>query len=254
MQPGKPVLINLWYADLKERNGVITWTKTPRQWFAAARYRSHPGRLRSERLNEALQEAARGGLPIRVIIIDGKQRRADDPDAEASRVNRRMLDPTPWAVKSYDFASGRCTLQRSLAASPQPVGNTSPRWRTNSPVATGPTTGPQPTSWSGTVSRNAKQPAITYALQFGNRNVWKIGHAVDVDARLTVVNTHVPHEVLGEHWHIVLQHPWPTESTAHSMEQALLKALRTKTSVGERVICTRKRLEGAWSSTVHKLS
>jgi len=198
MQPDKPVLINLWYADMEERNGVITWTKTPREWFAAARYPSHPGRLRSERLDKALQEAARAGLPVRVIIIDGKH--------------------------------------------------------TNSPVATGPTRGPQPTSWSGTVSRNANQPAITYALQFGNRNVWKIGHAVDVDARLTVVNTHGPHEVLGEHWHIVLQEPWPTESTAHTMEQALLRALRTKTSVGERVTCTRKRLEGAWNSTLHKLS
>jgi len=254
MQPGEFVLINLWYADLEEKNGAITWTKTPREWFAGPKFRSHPGRLRSERLDAMLHEAARDGLSVRVIIIDGKQRRADDPHAAPSSVKRRLLDPTSWGVKSYNNITGRCTLQRGLAAVPQPLGNAAPRRRASSPLSLGPTTGPQPTSWNGTVSRNAARGAVTYALQFGRRNVWKIGHAVDVDARLTAVNTHVPHEVLGEYWHLVLQQSWPTEATAYGMEQALLKALRTETSVGERVTCTRKRLEGTWSSTLQRMS
>jgi hypothetical protein len=254
MEPGQFVLINLWYADLEEKNGTITWNKTPRDWFTGGRFRSHPGRLRSIRLDETLQEAARAGLPVRVIIVDGKQRRADDPDARPSTVNRRLLDPTPWGVKSYGYSTGRCVLERGRATVPRPVGNSGRRPRATSPVATGPTTGPRPTSWTGTVNRNATQVVVTYALQFGKRNVWKIGHAVDVDSRLTAVNTHVPHEVLGEYWHIVLQQPWPRETTAHDMEQALLRALRSRTSVGERVVCTRKRLEGAWNSTLRRMS
>ncbi len=253
-QLGRFVLVNLWYADLVERNGVITWTKTPREWFTGPKFRSHPGRLRSARLDEMLQEAARDGLPVRVIIIDGEQRRANDPNAPPSTVKSRLLDPTPWGVQSYDNATGRCILQRGLEAVPRPMGGANARQRAVSPVAAGPTTGPQPTSWAGAVSRNAAQSAVTYALQFGKRNLWKIGHAVDVDARLTAVNTHVPHEVLGEYWHLVLQQPWATEAAAYSMEQALLKALRTEKSVGERVTCTRKRLEAKWRSTLHRTS
>ena len=61
-----------------------------------------------------------------------------------------------------------------------------------------PTTGPVPTSWSAVVERNAEQPSFTYVLQFGDRDLWKVGHAVDLAARLAEVNKHVPHEVLGE--------------------------------------------------------
>jgi hypothetical protein len=115
-------------------------------------------------------------------------------------------------------------------------------------TALGPTTGPQPSSWSGIVERDAGQPSFTYAFQFGDRDLWKIGHAIDVTARLIEVNKHVPHEVLGEQWRLVLQQEWPTEVDAFKMEQRVLKALRSQTSVGERVTCKRQKLKRTWTS------
>ena len=110
----------------------------------------------------------------------------------------------------------------------------------------GPTTGPRPATWLGQSGRDASEPAFTYAFQFGQRDLWKIGHAKDVLTRLAEVGKHVPHEVLHETWHPELQHRWSTEGQAYDMEQRVLKLLRTPASVGERVRCTRKQLEAAW--------
>jgi hypothetical protein len=72
-------------------------------------------------------------------------------------------------------------------------------------------------------------------------------HATDVTVRLTEVNRHVPTEVLGESWRLALQQLWPTEGAAYDVEQRVLNALRTRESVGERVVCITasagKRLE-----------
>lgn len=73
-------------------------------------------RKRAEGLDRAIQEADRNGLPIRVIVNDGKMREADDPKAKASTVQRRLLDPLPWAVTSYDRKTGQCTLTRGAIA------------------------------------------------------------------------------------------------------------------------------------------
>jgi hypothetical protein len=114
----------------------------------------------------------------------------------------------------------------------------------------GPTTGPRPLSWSGTASRDAQEESFTYAFQFGSRELWKIGHAKDVESRLAEVNTHVPHEVLGEQWRPALQQHWPNEGAAYDMEQRVLTALRTPSCIGERVLCSKRKLESAWSSAI----
>jgi hypothetical protein len=108
------------------------------------------------------------------------------------------------------------------------------------------TTGPRPSTWIGETGRDAEEASFTYAFRFGERDLWKIGHAKDVIARLADVNRHVPSEVLGEQWHGGLQQPWPTEGSAYDMEQRVLAALRTPSCVGERVSCSKKRLESAW--------
>jgi hypothetical protein len=111
----------------------------------------------------------------------------------------------------------------------------------------GPTRGPTPSSWSGTVSRDATAPASTYVFRFGKRNVWKIGHAQDVTSRLAEVNAHVPHEVLEERWTVVWQHGWPTQAAAFEMEQRALKLLQAQRTHGERVRCTEGELREAWT-------
>lgn len=114
----------------------------------------------------------------------------------------------------------------------------------------GATTGPRPTSWAGATGRDAEDASFTYAFQFGRRDLWKIGHAKDVGARLAEVNKHVPEEVLGEAWRLVLQHRWPSEGAAYDMEQRVLTALRTVSSVGERISCSKRQLESTWSASL----
>jgi len=112
------------------------------------------------------------------------------------------------------------------------------------------TTGPKPTSWSGVTGRNADETSFTYAFQFGKRELWKIGHAKDLKARLLEVQRHVPHELIGETWGSGLQQQWPTEQKAYAMEQHVLKLLRQADSIGERVRCTRKQLLAAWQAAI----
>jgi hypothetical protein len=109
-----------------------------------------------------------------------------------------------------------------------------------------PTTGPVPSSWSGTISRSSEVEAWTYALRFGVRNVWKIGHAQNLRERLSDINKHVPHEVLNERWVIAYQHKWPTQLAAYEMEQRVLKALRRLGDQGERVTCGEGELLKSW--------
>ena len=113
-------------------------------------------------------------------------------------------------------------------------------------AATGPTLGPAPSSWSGIVSRDANAAATTYAFRFGKRNVWKIGHAQDLQARLLDVNKHIPHEVLGERWSITWQQRWRNQKEAYEMEQRLFTLLAARRTEGERVQCTEDELRAAW--------
>jgi hypothetical protein len=115
----------------------------------------------------------------------------------------------------------------------------------NSLARSGPTRGPVPSSYTGTVARDADVPADTYAFRFGERDCWKIGHAQNVKARLAEVNRHIPFEILGEQWACVRTRTWPTQIEAYEMEQRLFSRLpRTE---GERVACSYVDMEEAWT-------
>jgi 5-methylcytosine-specific restriction enzyme A len=117
-KPGEIVVLNLWHAALREKNGNVTWSQNVRGWFRDPSLRGAKSiwRKRAETFDQAVQEAARGDLPIRAIINDGTMRDSKDPKAKASQVQRRLLDPLPWAVTSYDWSTGRCTLTRGAIA------------------------------------------------------------------------------------------------------------------------------------------
>lgn len=110
----------------------------------------------------------------------------------------------------------------------------------------GPTNGPEPTDWTGEISRSASSPASTYLLRFGERDLWKVGHAQCLQTRLRDINRHVPHEILGEYWHLRLFEPWPTAKLARRMEAAIFSALHAKRTIGERLTCTAEEAELAW--------
>ena len=203
-------------------------------------------RVKDGRLHPAISDAAQEQM-IRMILSGYFGEEMKDV----------FIDQDRWQ-RIYDlleFPDQEVVARESLSVfdftSPTQDGKTLRQSELNGIVSgLGPTMGPRPTSWSGIVERNTAQVSFTYALRFGQRDLWKIGHATDLSARLTDVNKHVPHEVLGEQWHLVLQQPWPSEVDAYDMEQRVLEALRTSSSVGERVACTRREVESAWTSTL----
>ncbi|MFK4528048.1 5-methylcytosine-specific restriction protein A [Bradyrhizobium japonicum] len=67
---------------------------------------------RAIELDDNLRIAYRDGLPIRAIILESEKRDHLDAEAESSAVEKRRLDPVPWAVTFYDVASGNCIVTR----------------------------------------------------------------------------------------------------------------------------------------------
>jgi hypothetical protein len=124
----------------------------------------------------------------------------------------------------------------------------------DSQLGGGPTTGPPPTSWTRQVKRDDSIPASAYAFQFGDRLLWKIGWAQDVNERLAEVNMHVPHEVLNECWRLVLQQRWADSKVAYDMEQQVLELLIAHRTKGERTMCSQRDLENAWTTATADVS
>lgn len=109
--------------------------------------------------------------------------------------------------------------------------------------------GPAPSSWNGSVSRDATGAAFTYVLRFG-RDVWKIGWADDPAKRAADVGAHVPEEAIGENWRIGLTQRWGSSGAAYAMEQRLLSILGPKRTQGERVACSEGEMNAAWAKAI----
>ena len=113
--------------------------------------------------------------------------------------------------------------------------------------AAGPTTGPKPVAWSGRVTRDNLQPAVTYIMQWGETEVWKVGHAIDIEKRISQVNKHIPVEVLQVSWSVLATHQWENCVFANAMEQEVFRILDPNRSMGERLRCTEEALGQAWA-------
>ena len=108
VEPGRVVVLNLWHANMREQDGVVSTTLNLRKSVRG----KGVWRRRAEKLDRAIQEAWKGRLPIRAVVNDGQMGDPDDRKAKASHVKHRLLDPMPWAVTSYDDVTGGSTLTR----------------------------------------------------------------------------------------------------------------------------------------------
>ena len=120
LQPGKLVILNLWFSAMTVEDGRIVQHNNFR---ADAEHHTEVTRKptwakRARRLDEHLQTALRDNLPVRVIVNDGEQRNRDDPDLRPSKVTARQLDPEPWTITDYDWRTGRHTLTRGIFTQP----------------------------------------------------------------------------------------------------------------------------------------
>jgi len=111
-QPGEFVAVCLWHQGLTLRSGNIFFRRKPR---AFASIRNEPGASVWNRqdadFGKNLELAYRQQLPIRVIIVEGKQRNPADLKPKASIVKTRLLDRVDWAVTEYDYTTGECLLE-----------------------------------------------------------------------------------------------------------------------------------------------
>ncbi len=108
VEPGRIIVLNLWYSAMQEREGVVFMDLKLRDTGRG----KEVWRARAEKFDRAMQEAWKRRQLVRVVIADGKMGEADNPKAKPSRVKHRLLDPTPWAVTSYDEETGAATLTR----------------------------------------------------------------------------------------------------------------------------------------------
>lgn len=106
VQPGALVVLNLWFSSMVEANGAIEQHLKFRG--QAARNEGNAARkARRRHLEEAVALAYRAGLPVRVIVLDGKP----------PKVSARLLDPIPWAVTAYNETTGEAIVRRGAAPS-----------------------------------------------------------------------------------------------------------------------------------------
>jgi 5-methylcytosine-specific restriction enzyme A len=114
VEPHKVVVLNLWHEEMLEHNGSILQRINLRQ---SAKKLKPIWQRRAFKMDTAIKTAHRDALPIRIIVCDGK-RRGDDGGSDPSIVERRLLDPIPWAIESYDMMTGACVIIRGGHHSP----------------------------------------------------------------------------------------------------------------------------------------
>jgi 5-methylcytosine-specific restriction enzyme A len=112
-QPGEFVAACLWYSQFKSHADVVSYSMNSR---GRASRRTEPGsgvwNRRAAAFEQHMRLAYSQRLPIKVIVVEGKQRDPADLKPKASVVKARLLDTAPWAVTEYDFSTGRCLLVR----------------------------------------------------------------------------------------------------------------------------------------------
>ncbi|GEM_PF-767616 len=107
------VVLNLWFDEIKSEGKKIYRQINMRN--LAQRNSSKPvWKKRALKMDNAIRMAYESQLPLRIIVGSGVRRTSDDMTAKASIIHKRLLDPVPWAVASYDIVSGDGILERGL--------------------------------------------------------------------------------------------------------------------------------------------
>lgn len=114
VEPGIVVVLNIWFERMRVADGVIFQELNLRQ--DSLETTNPVWRRRAQRFDSAVQNAWRDKLPLRVIVCDGIVREGVGAEAEAARVQNRLLDPESWSVTEYDWMSGACRISRGNTA------------------------------------------------------------------------------------------------------------------------------------------
>jgi 5-methylcytosine-specific restriction protein A len=112
-QRDKPVILSIWFEQMQVVGERVFQDLNVRQEGLAAP--SPVRRTRSGRFDDALQLAWREKLPLRVIVCEGDMRDITVEQESSSSVQKRLLDPIPWALTAYDWQTGRALIERAAA-------------------------------------------------------------------------------------------------------------------------------------------
>lgn len=116
------IVLCLWYAEMMSDGAGIHQLQNYRV-AAGDRVRwSGSQRRRAKAMDDAIRSAWERNLPVRVIVVDGQRR--DETGASSSKGQKRLLDPVPWRVASYED-DGQCRLERDIATSDARVSSVS---------------------------------------------------------------------------------------------------------------------------------
>lgn len=105
------ILLCLWYEDLEESDKGIYHSGQVRSYIRDLEATGHPAARRARRFDERVQDAYRTRLPIRVALVDARNRKKRDSDARVT-ADFRVLDSVSWEVSDYDWFSGEYTIRR----------------------------------------------------------------------------------------------------------------------------------------------
>jgi 5-methylcytosine-specific restriction enzyme A len=115
VEPGKVVVVTLWYQEIEQVGDSLV----RRLDLHSLDHTQNTNWIkRSKDLADAIETAIRDAVPIRAVICDGTIKDLDDPEADASSVKLRFLDPLPWSVSFHDTSAGKYTLTRGPAVIP----------------------------------------------------------------------------------------------------------------------------------------
>lgn len=112
-QPGERVALFLWWDDIKIKDNRLTYNIAPREPTGLKPASESKWKASSDRILRHVQTAYEQEIPIAAVIVDGKRFNART-NPKASKVERRLVDPTLWAVAKFDFTTRKALLVRGV--------------------------------------------------------------------------------------------------------------------------------------------
>jgi 5-methylcytosine-specific restriction enzyme A len=114
IQSGRIVVLNFWHANLRESGDTVSVSINMHE--EAKRLEHMRAKAvwvkRAYKMDEAISTGFNDKHIVRVILNQGEMHRTLSPDAKASVVKQRALDPVPWTITHYDPSSGQARLVR----------------------------------------------------------------------------------------------------------------------------------------------
>ena len=112
-----------------------------------------------------------------------------------------------------------------------------------------PTNGIPPSDKGYGIVRERKA-ACVYAFRFANKNIWKIGWALDVKRRLSDIRKHIPEQIFLGNWKEFSTIECVDQFCAYELERRVLGEFgnRNLRSRGEMVCASEKEFSAVWNS------